>query len=160
MDGLDMGYQGSESIRYVLSLEPSAVRQLTFFQSILAPNLIRFFNVVSALPDLLEQESIERSSFVKSVNDESPADVSSVLETLGHFGIVVPAYYSEFVEFSDEWKSREALQALVCQISKFVLWMKVIVSFVKLSFYLSICQTFLTLNFHVCLYYNFLCCVL
>jgi hypothetical protein len=120
MDGLDMGYQKSEVTRYVLSLEPAAVRQLTFFQSILAPNLVTFFNVVSALPDLVELESIEKSIFFESVNDESPDDVLSVLETLGHFGIVVPVD-SEFVSISDKWKSREVLQALVCQLSKFVL---------------------------------------
>jgi hypothetical protein len=122
MDGLDMGYQKSEVTRYVLSLEPAAVRQLTFFQSILAPNLVTFFNVVSALPDLVELESIKKSIFFdfESVNDESPDDVLSVLETLGHFGIVVPVD-SEFVDISDKWKSREVLQALVCQLSKFVL---------------------------------------
>ena len=72
MDGLDLGDCSVAATNYVINLRPESVEQLTFFQSLLEPTLYRFYEVVSNLTTLVENDYVDKTEFIESVVGQSP----------------------------------------------------------------------------------------
>jgi hypothetical protein len=114
---LDAGDAKIDTAMLVVSLHPGAVRQLLFLRQILAPTLAASFSAFSALPALLDRP-VERGAFVESVRTGDTG--LDVVDALQHLGIVRVDPVAGLVSLADPWNAADAVQALVCQMAKFV----------------------------------------
>lgn len=120
MDGLDFSDSHVVIPQSILNLQPEAVKRLTYLQSLLQPTIYRYYQVVSALPALLENEFTEKNSFATSIEGQSLTEVLTVLYSLADQGIIIDHWDS--VELAEQWKSKESLDTLICQVSKYLLF--------------------------------------
>ena len=119
IEGLDFGEQSTETIRYLLNMQPKSIKQLIFLQSILSLTLRHYFDVFSSLPTLIDKCNVEEAAFVESVDGVAYNDAYIVVDALHHLGIV-QMNESNFLELCDEWNSAESVEKLMAQMSKFV----------------------------------------
>jgi len=118
-EGLDLGDQVNQSLRYVVDLQPESVKQLRFLHSVLAPTLRRYFKIFSALPRLIVSQDIDELAFNEGVVGVAPHDVSLVVDALLFLGIL-RVDESNFLQLGDDWNSAEMVENLSIEMSKFV----------------------------------------